>query len=262
MEKNKDVRVFMLCHKEVPYGLIDNEIITPLECGAAVVDNNVCELKDNQGEDNISEYNFFYLEDTAMYWIWKYVNDCKYKGQMHYRRRIDLSRIYDFDELFKHYDIIVSEPIHLHCTVREHYNERHIMNDLLIIEDIIEESYPEYKETYETYIANDNRIFSSNMFVLPTEEYNKYCEFLFEILGKYVEKLGMKRDETLKTDIREYVQYALYQKEGELPNEAWLTYQMRTAAYLAERIFTMYVFHHFPNRFTIPYVKMEDGMEY
>ena len=47
----------------------------------------------------------------------------------------------------------------------------------------------------------------------------------------------------LKTDIREYVQYALYQKEGELPNEAWLTYQMRTAAYLAERIFTMYVFH-------------------
>ena len=86
----------MLCHKEVPYGLIDNEIITPLECGAAIVDNNVCELKDNQGEDNISEYNFFYLEDTAMYWIWKYVNDCKYKGQMHYRRRIDLSKIYNF----------------------------------------------------------------------------------------------------------------------------------------------------------------------
>ena len=29
MEKNKDVRVFMLCHKEVPYGLIDNEIKIP-----------------------------------------------------------------------------------------------------------------------------------------------------------------------------------------------------------------------------------------
>ena len=72
----------------------------------------------------------------------------------------------------------------------------------------------------------------------------------------------MKRDKTLKTDIREYVQYALYQKEGKLPSEEWLVYQMRTAAYLAERIFTMYVFHHFPNRFILPYIKMEESMEY
>ena len=262
MEKNKDVRVFMLCHKEVPYGLIDNEIITPLECGADIIDNNVCELKDNQGEDNISKFNYLYLEDTAMYWIWKYVNDCKYKGQMHYRRRIDLSRIYDFDELFKHYDIIVSEPVYLHCTVRQHYKERHIFNDLLIIENIIEEYYPEYKQPYEDYIANSNVIYTSNMFVLPTKEYNKYCEFLFDILDKYIEKLGFNKDSTLKDNIREYAQSKLFEKNGEMPNEYWLMYQMRTAAYLAERIFTMYVEHNFPNKFTIPYIKMEEGMEY
>lgn len=262
MEKNKDVRVFMLCHKEVPYGLIDNEIITPLECGADVIDNNVCELKDNQGEDNISRFNFFFLEDTAMYWIWKYVNDCKYKGQMHYRRRIDLSNIYDFDELFKHYDIIVSEPIHLHCNVRRHYEERHLINDLMVIEHIIATDYPEYYDSYNKYIVNSNIIYSSNMFVLPTKEYNKYCKFLFEVFDKYLDRVGFKLDDTLYEDVKQYTIESLIKKEGQVSSEGWLKYQMRITAYLAERIFTMYIQHHFPNKFTIPYIKMEEGMEY
>ena len=41
--KRTDVQLFMLCNRNVPY-LIDNDTVTPLQCGADVVDNNVCPL--------------------------------------------------------------------------------------------------------------------------------------------------------------------------------------------------------------------------
>ena len=144
MEKRKDVKIFMLCDHRVDF-LVDDEVITPLECGADVKDNDVCKVKDNTG-DNISAYNEFYLENTGVYWIWKNVKGAKYKGQTQYRRQFRGLSYLDFDKVFSNYDVIVADPLdlpktfkHPTCTVEFHYKVAHNIRDLNILKEIIEE---------------------------------------------------------------------------------------------------------------------------
>ena len=61
-EKSKDVQIFSLCYSKKDFQFLDDEVITPLQVGAAN-GTNVCELKDNTG-DNISGANYFYIENT------------------------------------------------------------------------------------------------------------------------------------------------------------------------------------------------------
>ena len=259
--KRQDVQIFMLCNRSVPY-LIDNEIITPLQCGTTVEDNNVCQLKDNVG-DNISYLNEFYLENTGVYWIWKNVKNAKYKGQTQYRRQFKNLEFYDFDKIFSKYDIIVAEPLNLpklfnhdECTLDFHYKVAHNERDLLILEDIIKTKLPEYAEDYDKYIKNGYEILYSCGFIMPSNHYDTYCETLFDIIEEYRRRVGLNTID----DVREYV-LKCYDND-EYPNWTlndgvtfdWIIkYQMRIGGSLAERFFTLYVFHNFKNIFYLPY---------
>ena len=204
--KRTDVQVFMLCNRNVPY-LIDNEIITPLQCGTSVVDNNVCQLKDNTG-NNISHLNEFYLENTGVYWIWKNINDAKYKGQMQYRRQFANLQYYDFDKIFQDHDIIVAEPLNLpstfndpKCTLEFHYKVAHNKRDLDVLEDIINEKYPEYQDDYIKYIKNGQNILYSCGFIMKSEDYDKYCQILFDIIEEYRKRMNLHNI----LDVKNYV---------------------------------------------------------
>ena len=56
--------VYVLAHKLPPYGLINDGWHIPLQVGADLSEENVCELKDNIGI-NISKYNPFFCETTG-----------------------------------------------------------------------------------------------------------------------------------------------------------------------------------------------------
>lgn len=198
MEKDKDVKIFMLCHKNVDYGFLDNKYVTPIECGADIIDNNVCELKDNTG-DNISRYNQFFTEDTGIYWIWKNVKNAKYKGQVQYRRRFSmLNEEIDFGSIFSQHDAIIAEPMDLPdlymvpgLTLESQYLIAHNIDDILLMEEIIKELYPEYTESYDKYVKNGRMILYSNGFILKSEDYDKYCEQLFTILNEWLKRMGI-----------------------------------------------------------------------
>ena len=67
--------------------------------GGTLCCRNLPVFRDYTG-DNISEQNYFYIENTGTYWIWKNVRNVKYKGQCQYRRRLSgITETTDFDEI-------------------------------------------------------------------------------------------------------------------------------------------------------------------
>ena len=264
--KRSDVQLFMLCNRNVPY-LIDNEVITPLQCGTAIEDNDVCSLKDNTGY-NISHLNEFYLENTGIYWIWKNVKNAKYKGQTQYRRQFTNLQYYDYDKIFSDYDIIVAEPLNLPttfkldtCTLEFQYKVAHNERDLLMLESIISENYPDYIEDYNNLIKNGKNMLYSSGFIMKNDDYDKYCEMLFDVIEKYRSRMGLYTIDDVKTYVikcyenNEYPDWTL--NDG-VTFDWKVKYQMRIGGSLAERFFTLYVFHNFKNIFYLPYDIKED----
>ena len=105
MQKREDIQIYELAYNKVKYGLWDNALYTPLQCCADRSNTDVCELKDNTGE-NISSKNFYYCETTGTYWIWKNAPETKYVGQCQYRRRLEFKEDFDFDTIFDKHKII------------------------------------------------------------------------------------------------------------------------------------------------------------
>ena len=62
--------------------------ICPVQVGASLTEQIICDLQDNSGE-NISTKNRNYCELTASYYAWRHSDD-HYKGICHYRRLFDI----------------------------------------------------------------------------------------------------------------------------------------------------------------------------
>ena len=270
MYKRDDVKIFLLCHKIPEYGLIDNSIVTPLHVGAALSRDFVCETRDDTG-DNISELNEFYTEDTGLYWIWKNVNDCKYKGQFQYRRRLLFPEyVVDFDETFTEFDAIIADPVDLRVvfdkpeyTLENQYGAAHNIEDLILLEKIIKEKYPEYGEDYDKYIKNGSEILYSNGFVLRKDDYNEYCAMLFDVLAEWLKRMSLNTMD----DVRKFVMECI--DDGRIPCDTMkdpnfeskdyiCKYQMRIGGSLAERLFTVFARHKFKKILFLPYDKTEN----
>jgi hypothetical protein len=277
-EKRRDVQIYSLCYDKKGFKFIDNEVITPLQVGA-VNGKEVCELKDNIG-DNISNYNYFYIENTGTYWIWKNVKDAKYKGQMQYRRPLDgVNENMNFDDIFSKYDVITCEPFNHPAnskptsenpmfipaqTVEEGYAFSNCVDDLYILEMVIDLFYPEYKESYIKYIKKGEDLYYSNGFIMKSEDYDRYCEFLFGCLSKYQEFVDVSTPEKLRNRVVYNMGVGKYPKHmnGQNISEEAIRWQMSIGGFLSERIWTLWLLHNFNEEkiMKLPYVKMEEGM--
>ena len=274
--KSEDVKLYMLCYDKEEYDFVNNSVMTPIQCGAAN-GKDVCELKDNTG-DNISAGNFFYVENTGIYWIWKNVKNAKYKGQTQYRRRLTgVDDTMDFDKIFSEYDVICAKPYNYPAnhaafipsdTLKGGYAYSHCGEDLQILEDVVKESYPEYSDDWDEFINNGTDLYYSNGFVLPSEKYDEYCAFLFDLLGKWIMKAGITRYEDIIVHVARNLgagKYIRYEREGQDPMKLpWpsIQWQIHIGGFLSERIFTLWLQHNIPpkKRYEVEYEKMENGM--
>lgn len=195
--------------------LIDTNIVKPLLLGADFNKSNIEGVaKDNTG-DNISDKNKMYCELTGQYWMWKNV-ECDYIGFFHYRRQMIFNDNYDskvsewglvnfdaydnnvveklgltdenIEAYVKDYDLILPKKWDVtnanSKNMYEHYEKSsqylHI-EDLEIATKILLEKYPEYKDVIENeHVATEG--YFTNIFLMKKEIYNKYCEWLFDIL--------------------------------------------------------------------------------
>ena len=77
------IKILIACHK--PSELPHNDLLLPVQVGAAKASRKLGLQRDDDGEDNISTKNAGYCELTAIYWAWKNL-DADYYGLFHYRR--------------------------------------------------------------------------------------------------------------------------------------------------------------------------------
>lgn len=277
IEKNKDVKIYTLCYSKKDFEFLDDKVITPLQVGAAN-GTNVCRLKDNT-MDNISGGNYFYIECTGTYWIWKNVHDCKYKGQMQYRRPLSgVTEEMDFDDVFSKYDVITCEPFHHPdhkvptkeepmCipadTVEQGYAFSNCADDLYILELAIKTYMPEYSEDYDKYIKNGEDLYYSNGFIMKSEDYDRYSEFLFACLNSYLALANIHNQEQLYEHVKYNIEVGKYPRYGnqQVTNEAF-KWQTEIGGFLSERIWTLWLLHNFKKERILerPYIKMEKGM--
>lgn len=195
------IRIAAVTHK--PYVLPADPLYVPLMAGAA--DSSVslsAFVRDDMG-DNISEKNGTFSELTGLYWLWKnhdgYCPDADYLGLCHYRRYFavrkglkkkllieeDAEKLMAADRavLPKHRNYVIE-------TNYSHYIHSHHSADLDLAREIIAERHPDYTEAYDRRMAM-TKGHRFNMFIMPAEMLDSYCEWLFDILFELESRLDI-----------------------------------------------------------------------
>lgn len=179
-----------------------------IQSGCANTDKRIAELCDNVG-DNISEWNPYYSELTAMYWVWKH-EKADYIGWSHYRRRLDIT-----DEEIQNYieqdiDVILAEPMSFEETMMEQFMGCVSIDCWQVMMDVMREIHPEEYEIVN-FLANQKFMFPACMGIYKYEYFVDCCEWMFPMLEMIKERIG----------------------------ERWDPYQRRYIAFLAERMMSI-----------------------
>ncbi len=216
---------------------LPNSSFIPLHVGKAISELDLGIQGDDQG-DNISAKNPNYCELTGQYWLWKNVKDVDYVGLCHYRRFFNFSGCGDLfldytlkrgeyfeklksespniSKLFKRHDIVLAKPKVFPFSVAVQYGMCHNSLDLNTVEQIILELDPSYRESIEYVFKRNNRLSTYNMFIMKRADFDKYCEWLFAVLGEAERRI----------DISSYDKV-----------------QGRIFGFLSERLLNLYVYH-------------------
>lgn len=183
-----DIQVFQAkCHvdRTLRHPVQNPSYVHSIQVGADLTDQIISELRDNTGE-NISGKNRNYCELTATYHAWK-SSQAAYKGLCHYRRifEIDDDQMRLLLEKKENWDVILPYPsIHYPNISTQHI--RYIKDaDWRAMLQALEETAPDYLETYQKLIKNGERyFFNYNMLIARAEVFDDYCVFLFSVLER------------------------------------------------------------------------------
>ena len=207
------IRILLACNRE-DISIPDNELIYPIQVGAALADNHFGGMLHDDEGINISSKNPQYCELTAQYWAWKNL-DADYYGFFHHRRYLSFS-----DEHFpancfadvklKTNDQATLQKIGLNPslmsstieqndlilpnqgmfvdgeTIRQQYENApfHYADDLQCVLDIIGEKYPQMLDSANEYLDGKKGYFC-NIFIMKRHIFYDYCEWLFSILQEH-----------------------------------------------------------------------------
>mgnify|MGYP001034398931 CR=1 FL=1 len=229
--------IIVAAHKR--YTMPADSLYLPLQVGAEGK-SDIGYRKDNEGE-NISEKNPYYCELTGLYWAWKNL-ECEYLGLAHYRRHFKgkaclflpkfkkILTAAQLEKKLKKYDVLLPKKRHYYIeTNRSQYLHAHHAIGLQETENVIKEFYSEYLPSWDAVMKKRSG-HRFNMFIMKKSLADKYCEWLFDILGKVEERI----------DISD-----------------WNQSEQRVFGYLSERLLDVWILKNKINYKDIPYMYME-----
>lgn len=241
-----EMKILVATHKK--YDMPSCDIYLPIHVGREGKED-LGYQGDNQGE-NISSKNSNYCELTGLYWAWKNLN-CDIIGLSHYRRHFTAkskSEVKKHKEdkmalaindseiasLLKDCDVIVPKKRNYYIeTIWSHYEHAHHIKDLKETKKIISEKYPEYIDSFDK-VMNGKTLHLYNMFIMNKEDFNSYCEWLFDILFELESR----------TDLSEYD-----------------AYQSRIYGFISERLFNVWLIYNNKNLKQIDVINI-DGINW
>lgn len=241
-QKRTDAQIYELCFKDTDYEFWDNKLYTPLQVGSSRTNTDVCNIKDNTGQ-NISNLNNFYSETTGTYWIWKNAPKTKYIGQCQYRRRIQFPEDEDFNLIFSKYGIIVNNPIRIGISLKYHMELCHPQIDTKLLTEIINQKCPQYMYSWIQNFVKGNILFYSTSYVLRWEDFEEYCEFLFDTLKYYTEYYNLEDPISLRRHVSEKLSQATVR-----PKNMDIDYQSLIGGFIQERLASVWILHKFNER--------------
>lgn len=199
--------ILVVSHKDSIFP--KNEIYKPIIVGKNQVKSY---LKDNIGI-NISSKNENYCELTALYWAWKNL-DFNIIGLCHYRRYFNFSnyegknenKLYEemenfinikektLENILENFDIILPKKVSTgENSIEEQYRKDHISKDWDIMLEVLKEKYPKYyEESLEIFKEKEN--YGCNMFISEKKLFDKYMEWLFDILLEVEKRIDISKD--------------------------------------------------------------------
>ena len=194
----KSITVYM-AQSHVDKGMVECSLpqwIIPIQVGAALTEQEICDIRDNTGE-NISERNSFYSECTALYWMWKNAPRTDYIGLCHYRRHFDMSE-YDFIRLAgSDIDVLVTTPTFVNETIHSFFSRFVPRADEFYLLKAIETMYPEYLPEAKAFLSA--KFFPPcNLAIMKYELFQKYAEYVFSItfeIESYYNELHIYRND-------------------------------------------------------------------
>lgn len=197
--------------------VVDSEYEIPIVCGASRFERE-CEckvpqffLKDNAGEEQISDRYSRYGELTALYWAWKNT-DAEYVGIVPGNAHFALSDAELMQMLGSGVDAILPFQIELKQSVREHYRQKFYGYDWQIMEELLRVEQPEYYETARQLFSG-NMLFETNCGIYRYECLDEYCSWLFPLLEQLDEMCSHKPDiyqEKLISHLAGYLHYLYF----------------------------------------------------
>lgn len=225
--------IYIITHKVFAPYFDDKEHYCILHVGE---NNNSAKnyMRDDSGNDNISEKNSNFCELTGLYWIWKNGtekgNDIT--GLVHYRRYFTTKcndilytyfgikpEILPFNKIQKALlksDVILPVPEKIYRTVRQSYVDVHNKEDLILTRHSISEVSPEYLDSYDK-VMDSHKYYYANMMICNKKILDAYSEWLFPILFNLEGKI----------DVNKYTD----------------AYQRRVYGFLSERLLQVWVNH-------------------
>lgn len=219
----KTIKIFIATHKLYEFPQDNN--YQPIHVGKAINQKDLGIEADNSGI-NISNKNDTFCELTALYWVWKnnIYSEFNYIGLVHYRRYFSGSNLSlqekniasssELLTLMSEYDCIVSKKRNYYIeTVYSHYKNSHFIKDLDSVRSILETYHRDYISAFDNLMRKRN-LSLYNMFVMNSDSFNEYCNWLFDILFKLEQKI----------DISDYDNY-----------------QRRVFGFIAERLFNVWL---------------------
>lgn len=224
------MKIYVVTHKEFK-NVVEDAIYTPLLVGADSNNGPSHYLRDNDGSNHISDYNYSFCELTGLYWMNQY-SDSEVIGLNHYRRYflnkdvklfkknhiLSESQIKD---LLQHHDIILpikEEDTFEGMTAKDNFAYKHDVDVWEKCRAFIAELNPDYLVDFDEF-GQQTTAYICNMFVAKKEIITSYCDWLFPILFKLHDSI-------------DYDKYDAYNKRmigfvGERLFNVWINHQRR-----------------------------------
>lgn len=196
----KDIEIYVAMHKEDIIPIVD-DMYCYVQAGTALNKKIENVYHDDDGV-NISLQNPYYCELTVFYWGWKN-SQKRIKGLCHYRRFFSNSYVNYNNKFFLNekqieaalnkYDIIVpTQTYYEYIKIKDSYTigDCGKKNDLVILRKVLKDNYPDYLKYYDE-LMQSYKMSYFNMLIARQEIYDKYAEWLFDVLKKAEKYIDM-----------------------------------------------------------------------
>lgn len=232
----EDTKIFICSHKEFT-PMVTNDSYEVVYSKEGIrheggLKYHVCKDVDIPIDDDS-----FYSELYNYKWVADNLELTKYVGFCHYRKYFSfMDEVPDLDKEGE-VDAVTARPVEFKYTIRETYDLFHNIEDLEIVESVVKERYPQYYDLMEAFLES-KKLFPCNMFIMRSEDFKEYIEFMFGVLGGYLERIGMDFKKRLVDEEKKYT-------EGKTAPNDTIEYQKRIGGYLGERLTNVFIYNKF-----------------